>query len=519
MIMTKKLMLFSAAVVACGSLFANGNPITWKGNGETPRWSDGSNWVGGVAPEKGDIAVIPEDTTAYASHYSDERGDLTLIKSLAGISLAGTNAVFLLDDQLDSTGSFDFTVPLSGNGVFIFTNTVQNTRQMTLKADNSAFTGQFRFLHSRVYVGHLNALGVSGNPIEFKPANGQHSISYQVSGIYSNHIQITGMISGSGPTIAGSVAGVTNLGSVVALPSGSATIGMYTHSLTNLGQNGNNLRLGNMTIGKGGLKGTFRSSGGAKINVLGPIECGDGYSFAMMSEDNGGASLICLADHVLDGSSFKLKKCVIDLNGHDQGYVRLQDSSGSVITSCAPASVTWVGSYSSNDLTADYKVEGVATFRCRAPVRSQSDGKKVLVTLTLTGQTSGTRGAFEVEKGRLVFADTYAAPNVRRLASLSKSSAELELSTLVFNSVAFNSGRVDLESASDYGKVEVAEGLQLDVRTFKSAGKYVKAGIYGSAAAQEAGTVDADHVLPCLAGLGTVKVELDGPPGLMLLVR
>ena len=64
----KKLLTLVVAVIACGSLFANGNQITWKGNGDSPRWSDGSNWEGGVAPEKGDIAVIPEATTAWASH-------------------------------------------------------------------------------------------------------------------------------------------------------------------------------------------------------------------------------------------------------------------------------------------------------------------------------------------------------------------------------------------------------------------------------------------------------------------
>lgn len=518
MIMAKKLMLFSAAVVACGSLFANGNPITWKGGGDTPRWSDGSNWEGGVAPEKGDIAVIPEDTTAYASHYSDERGDLTLIKSLAGISLAGTNAVFLLDDQLDDNGSFDFAVPLSGNGVFIFTNTVQNTRQMTLKADNSAFTGRFRFLRSRVYVCHTNALGVSGNSIEFKPNNGQHAISYQEPGVYSNHIFVTGSISGSGPTVSGGVAGVTNLGSVVVMPGGSITLSsIYVHCITNntgsVTATGNNLRFGvGLTIGKGGSYGFFRTSANAKVYVLGPItHCGgDAYSFAMMNQDSG-ASLVCLADHVLDGQNFQVKKSTFDLNGHDQGGVRIYGSDGSVITSSVPASITWSGAYGGGDATSDIAVNGKATLIVD-PGAGYS-GRK----LTLSSGAIGTRGGLEARRGKLAFAATCAAPNVRRLASMSAD--KYNLSYLIFNSVAFNPGRVDLESASDYGKVEVSEGLQLDVRTFKSAGKYVKAGIYGSAVAQEAGTVDADHVLPCLAGLGTVKVELDGPPGMMLILR
>ena len=511
----KKLVVAIAAVVVCGSLFANGNQITWKGGGDTPRWSDGSNWEGGVAPEKGDIAVIPEDTTAYASHYTDERGDITFINALGGIHLAGTNAVFELDDELDPSGTISLTTPLSGNGQFIFENTVQNDRGLNLSGDNSAFTGWFRFLYSRVYVYNQKGLGVSGNPIEFKPSNGQHSILYRTSGVYSNDVYITGSISGSGPSISGSggcsYSSCTNLGYVVAVASGgSATLGsMYFHGVSNLTTSASSIRLGNgAVVGTGGLSGLFRATK-STFYILGPLtRCGDGYNFCLLGEDGGGDTVVCWADNVLNAASFKMANGTLDLNGHSQGGMRMNDFSNSSITSAVPASVTWTGAYGSGDGASPLSVDGKATLIVQ--------GATATHTLTLKSRTASTKGGLEVKKGKLAIASDYSLPNVRRLASLGD---KYNLSTLVVNTANVNPGRVDIESANDSAKFEIADGVQLDVRTFKSAGKYVKEGVYGSAAAQEAGTVDADHVLPCLAGLGTVKVELDGPPGLMLLVR
>lgn len=194
----------------------------------------------------------------------------------------------------------------------------------------------------------------------------------------------------------------------------------------------------------------------------------------------------------------------LDLNGHSQGGMRMNDFSNSSITSAVPASVTWTGAYGSGDGASPLSVDGKATLIVQ--------GATATHTLTLKSRTASTKGGLEVKKGKLVLAGDYSLPNVRRLASLGDS-------TLVVNTANVNPGKVDIESASNSAKFEIADGVQLDVRTFKSAGKYVKEGVYGSAAAQEAGIVDADHVLPCLAGLGTVKVELDGPPGLMLLVK
>lgn len=499
-----------AVFTALAASFLVAGEVTWKGDGASQRWSDGSNWVGGTPPGSGDIAVIPSNTIAYASHYTDANGgDLTTINSLGGIRLDGTNAVLRLDGENDPNGIFDFNVPLSGDGRFVFENTVNNDRYMNMKGDNGGFTGSFVFTNARVVVNHQNALGTSGCPVLLAPSLGQHGIIYRKPGIYSNDICV--VTSGGATCAIKGENSVTNLGCVSVEGKGTVQVaGMYFHAISNNVAGGKNnaasagsLRLGNnLVIGAGGLDGLFRTYG-TTVYVEGPItQCGTGYAFADAESDGGNVRLVCRADHVLDGMHIKMQKGVIDLNGHDQGSIWLAEATKTSITSSVPATVRWGGAYGSGDLSTSLSIDGMAS----VVVAADSNAK----TLTLKGVSSTTHGALEALRGKLVVDPTCSLPKVRCLASRAENQDKTSVISIQTSSV---NGKVNLESSSKYGKFDIAEGVMLAVRSFKSAGVYLKAGrVYGSQEAYAAGVIsDPECVLPCLTGLGAVKVNgIDG---------
>ena len=492
--------------------------VTWQGGGASQRWSDGSNWVGGTPPVSGDIAVIPSNTTAYASHYTDANGgDMTTINALGGIRLDGTNAVLRLDGENDSNGIFAFAVPLSGDGRLVFENTVNNDRYMSMTGDNSSFTGSFVFTNARVVVNHQNALGTSGCPVLLAPSLGMHGIIYRKSGVYSNDIRVV-TSGGATSVIKGESSGmVTNLGCVSVEGKGVINVaGMYFQTISNNVAGGKTdgaaagaLRLGNnLVIGAGGLDGLFRTYG-TTVYVEGPItQCGDNYALADAESDGGNVRLVCRANHVLDGMHIKMKNGVIDLNGHDQGTIWLSTATMTSITSSAPATVQWGGAYGSNNLSTSLSIDGMASLVVAAGTNAK--------TLTLAGVVCTTRGALEALRGKLVVDSTSSLPKVRCLASRAENKYN---TSVVAIQTSLVNGKVSLESSSEYGKFDIAEGVELAVRSFKSAGVYLKAGcVYGSQEAYDAGVISAPEcVLPCLSGLGTVLVN--GRDGMTISFR
>lgn len=523
MIMTKKLMLFSAAVVACGSLFANGNQITWKGDGETPRWSDGSNWVGGVAPEKGDIAVIPEDTTAWASHYpASSDGDMTLINSLSGIRLAGTNAVLEVDAENDGTtgtGIFNITVPLSGNGRFVVQNTVNNDRYVTMTADNSAFTGVFVSSNAFLKVGNVKALGTSGNRVEVFGTYATHGLRITTPGVYSNDIHVIrsgGGIPGVYGVVKDGVPVVTNLGVIVnEANSASVYLGnIHANCVSNLYLNTSSIRIsGTLEIGSGGYYGRSRVTDNAKVHFWGKSRGTTGYDpFGYL--ETGHAYITCHAPDVL--GAVYLDKTTIDLGGYDQSTAVLVNLNAATLTTDRPATLTWVDSNTSGDQTMrNVEINGPVSI----VYNMGTNGKKM--TLGADGDpVSGTMsGVFSVKKSNVYFSPYINLPKLRKLVSTSKD--KYNPSRVYVQTANLNPGRLRLAAAGEYGTIDVAEGLQLDVLNFLAGDAYVPEGVYGSAAAHEAHPelVDEDHVLACLTGTGTVKVRCYGEPGMMLILR
>ena len=519
----KKLLTLVAAVVACGSLFAEGNQITWKGDGETPRWSDGSNWVGGVAPEKGDIAVIPEDTTAWASHRAGADGDRDIFNNLAGIRLDGANAVFIIDVENNGdygTAVFDFKTPVSGNGHLDIRNTANNDRWVTVSADNTGFTGTYDFTNAFVKVGNEKAIA-SGCRVNFSGGVGQHKLQF-CAGVFSNDVHV--VKTAGTPAVLGKVVdGVpvtTNLGVVVVEKVTGMSVYVsdgYYHTISNLiydSSNTSSTRLnGTVYVGAGGFYGRARLSGNTHVHFCGPLNGTDGYNYFGYTE-TGHAYIHAHAVDVL--RAVALGQTTIDLGGYDQPNATLTTLSSAELTTDSPATLTWVNSNTSGDQTMG-KVE------INGPVsivyNMGTNGKKM--TFGADGKpVSGTMsGAFTVKKSNVYFSPYVSLPKLKKLASTSRD--KYNPSRVYVQTADLGPARLRLEAASEYGTIDVAEGIQLDVLNFLSAGAYVKAGVYGSAAAHEAHPelVDADHVLATLAGTGTVKVRLPGEPGMMLLVR
>ena len=84
-----------------------------------------------------------------------------------------------------------------------------------------------------------------------------------------------------------------------------------------------------------------------------------------------------------------------------------------------------------------------------------------------------------------------------------------------------NPGKVAVVLGGDYATLEIADGVQLDAKTFKLDGEFMPEGVYGSADAHEAhpDLVDENHVIGRMQGLGTMRVRLSGPPGAVLIFR
>ena len=84
-----------------------------------------------------------------------------------------------------------------------------------------------------------------------------------------------------------------------------------------------------------------------------------------------------------------------------------------------------------------------------------------------------------------------------------------------------NPGKFQLRLGGQYATFEIADGVQLDAKTFMLDGEYMAEGVYGSAAAHEAypDLVDENHVIDRMRGLGTMRVRLSGPPGVILIFK
>ena len=178
-----------AGVAGLVSAVCAGADITWKGEGETTAWSDGSNWEGGVAPALGDTAVIPTGKTAGMASADISYVSATETK-LAGISLPAADGGL----YIKNTTSVTLSVPLSGIGPVEIDN--GGSVSLTLGADNGNYSGPMTIRKSEVRTDytHLNAFGknnVVTNIVEAGTAS-QHVYFFK-GGDYYNTWQIVGL--------------------------------------------------------------------------------------------------------------------------------------------------------------------------------------------------------------------------------------------------------------------------------------------------------------------------------------
>lgn len=163
------------------------NARLWKGGGDTAAWSDGSNWVGGVAPGLGDIAVVPAgaDATACNADYTYMNADAT---KLAGIRIE-TNAWMTVSNL---NASVTHSVPLSGPGGWRHIKTKgDGNYSVTMNTDNSAFTGEFFVKAGGLGVsGSAKSLGTSNNKVTYYGNGGANRyFQYNVSSC-SNEVHL-----------------------------------------------------------------------------------------------------------------------------------------------------------------------------------------------------------------------------------------------------------------------------------------------------------------------------------------
>jgi autotransporter-associated beta strand protein len=107
---------YSTASASAGLTVAPlGETRSWIGGGPDNNWSDGANWVGGVAPSANDNLIFPTAALTYLSVDDFAAGTQFRSVTIAGSSYSITgNGVTLLEGLVDSANGPDgFTAPLT----------------------------------------------------------------------------------------------------------------------------------------------------------------------------------------------------------------------------------------------------------------------------------------------------------------------------------------------------------------------------------------------------------------------
>ena len=529
--MKSTLVVFTA--LAASILVAG--EVTWKGDGASQRWSDGSNWVGGTPPGSGDIAVIPSNTTAYASHHTDANGgDLTTINALGGMRIEGDGRVEIdyEQDGDSKTCCFAWNVPLYGTGTFVMMNGVNNDRYLRMNVDNSAFQGSFLVSNALMRVKNLKGLGNS--PVTLTANNSNNGLIFETSGVYSNDVVALSDGSNS-PKFAGSSASlaVTNLGSVTVLsgrvsPNNITLLGGVYNQLSGIPAL-QAVMCGTVHIGGAGAYGTLQITGSQTLYVDAPLYPAEGNAEYEIFNNNADTFLTMCGSYLSD-------KCVLnmgtthdhgtkfDMGGFDQTIKTLKFGTSrneydtnvpnQEITSDKPAKLTFTGTQSSE---GPY-FYGVLTGRASLEM-SPDMPKGLWFPIGSVGNT--TRGSILVRGGNLRLMPRCVFTRLSLIDIDARGKNKYNPMRALFETSAVNPGKLELKLSGEYATLEIAEGVQMDVKTFTLDGEYVMPGVYGSADAHEAhpDLVDEDHVIGRMQGLGTMRVRLSGPPGAVLIFR
>ena len=521
-----------AVFTALATSFLVAGEVTWKGDGASQRWSDGSNWVGGTPPGSGDIAVIPSNTTAYASHHTDANGgDLTTINSLGGLRLEGDGRVEIdyEQDGSSSTCCFSWNAPLYGTGTFVVMNGVNNDRYLRMNVDNSAFRGSFLVSNALMRVKNLNGLGNS--PVTLTANASNNGLVFETSGVYSNDV-VALSDGANSPRFAGNSASlaITNLGSVTVL-SGRVS----PNNITLLGgvynpSNGlQSVMCGTIRIGGIGAYGTLQITGNQTLSVDAPLHPAEGKTEYEILNNNADTSLTMCGSYLSDACVLNMgvnheHGTKVDLGGFDQRIKELKFGTGKTehdtdvphqeITSDKPATLTFTRTQS----TGGPYFYGVITGRVSLEMASDM-WSGLWFPIGSVGNT--TKGSLIVRSGNLWLMPRCVFTRLSSIDIDATGKNKYNPMRVKVETSAVNPGKLELKLAGEYATLEIAEGVQMDVKNFTLDGEYVMSGVYGSAEAHEAHPelVDENHVIGRLAGTGTMLVRRSGPDGAILILK
>lgn len=539
-----------ACVTGLTAAMCAGADITWKGDGETTAWSDGSNWEGGVAPGSGDTAVIPSGKTAGMSS-----ADVTYVSAaatkLAGISLPDEDAELVVTNSSAAT----LSVPLSGSGVFRVENNGAGT--LTLGGNNINFTGPMFFTDSKVgttYTAESTTrrhFGRDNTITMISRGAKQSDLCFFASGTYPNVFSFVGPDEdrGAGVSFVYSYTAVVLSGAVsvsgnVKFSNQQSGTLKLTGGVDHTGESQAAFMGGTFDIKSGGLS-RFACSDAIDLSL---IKYGYyGYHAGLIVQNNATVNLydgVTADSSRLAVSQGKLRfqgvnrlpanvalqsgvpagnitctDVTFDLNGFDQqcGTIyKMSPYDEIVVTSAKPATLTCYGQFehrgnSPKSVTSiSMALNGQASFTLCATNRiATPQGVVSDYNAQFVSKTSTTSGSVTAKKGRITLGNTTSWPNVKNL--MATGTGTLTINTSDVNPDGF---RLIVSNAVD-SAVKVAEGVTLRAKSMY-VDKWLEPGIYGGPDAE----LDEAHTLAKLTGKGRVQVkEWGGPKGLAIIFR
>lgn len=453
----KTLMMMVAAL----ALSASAETLTWTG-GDSGKLTD-STWSASRAPQAGDRLVVPTGKTVTAN-----KGDETLLASLAGIDLAGT---FVIDGFDVADHQLPATFTLAGAGSFKVLNCA---KRVHVCGDNSAFSGPFVVSNSLFRIAHAKAIGTG--PLSVYKGDLASNASYfqvAVAGTFANELYFDEGGGYYGMEL-WSNSRITWSGPVTCTASGSSSCPRFMCTSGELV----------FTGGMKGLKGRIDFNG----NVLLAGENVTYHAFEDIFCDSGTLRIAAPIDpttkmlQAADGLKFEKANMLgglklkltnqgnVDLNGFDQtagdlevaDAVRTDRSRAPKIGSAAPATLTVTGKAPA----------GSAGVALTGRVSLALDNAATTLTLTnMPGYASSTAGSLEAMAGTL------------RLGSTAMFAALGELKA-TGGTIGVDAGaRVNADVKlvlSGTGKIDLAADAALKVASATLNGASVAAGTYSA---------------------------------------
>lgn len=491
-------LMFAVPLLFSASAFAGGATCTWRGGGTG--WSDPANWD--VVPGAGDSVVVPAGKTATAVN-----ADMAVVKELAGIQLADATSGITFSGLTDAHA---LAVPVTGAGTFMVESGTIG-KHLTLKADNTAFTGPFIITNAQVKVGSPLALGVS-NPVKvFGTAKGSASsancsLYYTCDGVFGNDIQVRGTyammvtaaVTNTGPMVVTGYCGmfVSGSGSFTQTGSFDSTVASFPAYLSGAFHfPGPGLLCPNSAQAQScpvHFYGTSATALLADIGTTFAAGYGKSLSAGIGIVRFEGENLVGDLHGLRFGGEFlgaKACYCTYDLNGFDQACSNLLVYTSDYTAANAKKAVL------KSERPATLTVKGTATGGSGDPLYCRLQGAVSLVldsstatpgTIRLGSDANTTTGGLTARRGTIRLEEGSSFSFLRKLAATDTGVIEVNTARL--------GNLVDLDLSGD-GVLKLETDVA--VRTVRVNGQFVEANQYASG-----DEVFGNH----LQGSGTLRV-------------